>query len=759
MARRRGAILAATGRKLLADMSSGNADSSRVDDLNGESWAATQRDPKVALQLALEARGCAESAGYQSGLAESELNAGWALIYLGSYDQAIPYLYASRELFLQIDDHVGLMKVLNALGAVDHRIGETELAGELFRQSLDLAREHGDSERRVSALNNLAELDADLGRHDDAESHIREAIEIAESSAVSSAMPALMVSLGRILREKAEFDDAEQVIRSGLSLALEQSDRVVEADALAELGRVCVAKAAPDTADFEVLAEQAEANLMQSASICKEIDHVPGLIVAVNQLGALYVDLGRLEEARVRLEEVLGLEERMEAPRSTLAAYGKLADRYEEKGDIATALAIQRRIAEAQGQMLGRGGTRRIEALRAQHELERARSDAELFRLRSVELRDRSEELTRSYRQLQLMNQIGRQLTSSLDMDEITNQVHARLNELMDASVFGIAVLDESGETLDFTLVIERGQRITPFSQSVHSTNSFGSWVVRNRSVVWLNDADTEYREYLSSRKPFTHRNAKSLVFLPLEVEQRIVGVLTVQSFQKNAYTKEIVQMLELLSSYIAVALDNSSQHSRIRELNAEVTREKRELELAYERIAHMANHDNLTQLPNRRLLTELIAEYLPLAQRQNRRFGVLYVDLDDFKPVNDTLGHNAGDRVLVTVAERLRDLVRSSDTVARLGGDEFVLVVKEITEESIQTIASKVLERIGEPVSVGDRDFTLTASIGISIYPLHGTTYDELLAAADRAMYQVKQTGKRGIAMARDGYGSLAAN
>jgi diguanylate cyclase (GGDEF)-like protein len=99
---------------------------------------------------------------------------------------------------------------------------------------------------------------------------------------------------------------------------------------------------------------------------------------------------------------------------------------------------------------------------------------------------------------------------------------------------------------------------------------------------------------------------------------------------------------------------------------------------------------------------------------------------------------------------------VRSSDTVARLGGDEFVVVVREVNDEGIQTIAEKVLATISEPVNVNGREFQLSASIGISVFPTHGATYDELLAAADRAMYQVKETGKKGIAFARGGYGSL---
>ncbi|TFH05706.1 MAG: GGDEF domain-containing protein, partial [Spirochaetales bacterium] len=209
------------------------------------------------------------------------------------------------------------------------------------------------------------------------------------------------------------------------------------------------------------------------------------------------------------------------------------------------------------------------------------------------------------------------------------------------------------------------------------------------------------------------------------------------------------LDMLQLLGSYIAVALDNSRKHATIQRLNEEMIEEKGELENAYKRIAHMANHDNLTQLPNRRLLADLTREYLPLARRQSSHFALLYLDLDDFKPVNDTYGHKVGDEVLVEVAYRLSASVRSSDTVGRIGVDEFVIILREVTTGGIEAIAEKVLDAICEPILIGKREFELGASIGISVFPDHGADYDALLVAADRAMYEVKQTGKRGISIA----------
>jgi diguanylate cyclase (GGDEF)-like protein len=171
------------------------------------------------------------------------------------------------------------------------------------------------------------------------------------------------------------------------------------------------------------------------------------------------------------------------------------------------------------------------------------------------------------------------------------------------------------------------------------------------------------------------------------------------------------------------------------------------------EALRRLAWHDALTGLPNRNLLTDRMRQLIALAGRNGDRVAVLFVDLDGFKAVNDTLGHDAGDTVLKEVAQRLQAVLRRSDTVARLGGDEFVIAAPEIdTRADAARIAEKVLGVLREPIAVGEQRCAIGASIGIGMYPDHGGNADELLGAADAAMYRVKRGG-------RDGYEFYAAD
>ncbi len=161
-------------------------------------------------------------------------------------------------------------------------------------------------------------------------------------------------------------------------------------------------------------------------------------------------------------------------------------------------------------------------------------------------------------------------------------------------------------------------------------------------------------------------------------------------------------------------------------------------------RLEKLASFDPLTGLPNRTLLADRLAQSISQAKRRNRLLAVCFMDLDGFKPVNDTLGHDAGDLLLQEVAQRLSATLRAGDTVARIGGDEFVLLVGDLSDvEELETGIQRVLESIAAPFTVKGRTVSLTTSIGITLFPIDDDDPDTLLRHADNAMYRAKQEGR----------------
>jgi diguanylate cyclase (GGDEF)-like protein/PAS domain S-box-containing protein len=164
----------------------------------------------------------------------------------------------------------------------------------------------------------------------------------------------------------------------------------------------------------------------------------------------------------------------------------------------------------------------------------------------------------------------------------------------------------------------------------------------------------------------------------------------------------------------------------------------------ARQKILHLAHHDSLTGLPNRMLMLERLTHAIGMAKRHKKRMAVLFIDLDDFKHINDRHGHAVGDQLLCSVAQEILNCVRSTDTVSRQGGDEFIVLLTEVEAKSDAAhIASKLLVEFSNPRLIGGHLLKISPSIGISIFPEDGIDADTLLLHADSAMYNSKKYGR----------------
>jgi diguanylate cyclase (GGDEF)-like protein len=179
------------------------------------------------------------------------------------------------------------------------------------------------------------------------------------------------------------------------------------------------------------------------------------------------------------------------------------------------------------------------------------------------------------------------------------------------------------------------------------------------------------------------------------------------------------------------------------RDLERQVVERTAELRESQRQLEQIAYYDTLTALPNRRMFTEEFREAIMMARMQDQRFALLLIDLDRFKQINDSLGHDAGDALLIEAAIRLQAAVRKSDCVARLGGDEFgVLVAQNPAATDIESICNRIIDSFVMPVPVNGTEVKSSASIGVAVFPDHGATLDSLYKSADLASYEAKRAG-----------------
>jgi len=242
--------------------------------------------------------------------------------------------------------------------------------------------------------------------------------------------------------------------------------------------------------------------------------------------------------------------------------------------------------------------------------------------------------------------------------------------------------------------------------------------------------------DYLGDTKmSYLHDRARdgrvlSAAALPLIRDGEAIGILLFRSHELGAFAPELVTLLQRLAENISFALMNFDRAA--------------ERKQAEDRMEYLATHDGLTGLPNRAMFNHLLNASIRVGRRYERKFALMFIDLDRFKEVNDTLGHAAGDAVLVEVSNRLRGCLRGSDVVARLGGDEFVVILSEVAENHrVAKVAGNVVAALGKPLLLSGRECGVTASVGIAMFPADGEDEETLTKHADIAMYTAKEEGK----------------
>ena len=244
-------------------------------------------------------------------------------------------------------------------------------------------------------------------------------------------------------------------------------------------------------------------------------------------------------------------------------------------------------------------------------------------------------------------------------------------------------------------------------------------------------------------REELIGKNFLELNILPGKYLDKAVQLLQANIERKSTGPDEF-ELITKEGRLIPVEINTGVVQRRGQVIVLASVRDITERRLAEEKIQQMAYHDSLTGLPNRKLFSDRLAIALAHAQRNQKGVAVAMLDLDKFKNVNDTLGHDVGDLLLKSAAERLSAELRKGDTVARFGGDEFVLILPDLKgiEDAIQ-VAQKIVDGFRKPFLIDTHQLIVTTSIGIAVYPHDGTDGDTLLKNADIAMYQVKQTGR----------------
>jgi diguanylate cyclase (GGDEF)-like protein/PAS domain S-box-containing protein len=274
----------------------------------------------------------------------------------------------------------------------------------------------------------------------------------------------------------------------------------------------------------------------------------------------------------------------------------------------------------------------------------------------------------------------------------------------------------EPSPEIEAFLDLSRGARALP-----KSAGGLLRRVLASGEPTWITDVteDPSFRRGPEAAKA----GLRGAFAFPIRFGHETLGIMEFFSRGSSAPDELLVQSTRSIGSQIGQFMARKQAEARVRRL---------------------AHYDELTGLPNRSMFHQRVGRALARARRRGRQLAILFIDLDRFKNINDTLGHDAGDRVLDEIAARLRGCLRETDTVGRLGGDEFVVLIEEVADPAeVALVAQKVLAEVARPIALGAQEVHITASIGISTYPADSEDMQGLMKNADIAMYRAKEQGK----------------
>ena len=382
---------------------------------------------------------------------------------------------------------------------------------------------------------------------------------------------------------------------------------------------------------------------------------------------------------------------------------------------------------------------------RLQHKQELERKVVE----RTQELQAEVHERKRAEKLQSALYRIAQLASEDINESEFYERLHEIIGGLINAKNFYVALLSEDRKHLEFPYFVDQkedAKHMRPLGRGI------SEYVLRSQRPLmgaWpeLHELEKRGEVDLGMAGPA----AVCWLGVPLFVGDRAIGVVAVQGYDKNVVYRETDQeLLTFVASQVATSLTRRKAFEHLEHMVLERTSELRheivERERAQEQLRHQVMHDSLTGLPNRSNLRSRLDHALSMAKRDPQyRFALLYLDVDRFKVINDSLGHLAGDAVLVEVSQRLLDVVRTPDTPARLSGDEFAVLLENIKDaRSAAVVAQSIIDTLALPLSIGATTMEPSVSVGIAIADGRYHNADEVLRDADTALYRAKQMGRK---------------
>lgn len=538
---------------------------SKIDDLNNKAWEVHIAQPTLGLELSNEAKVLSEKYSYHKGLAYALRNMGVSNRYLSNLETALSLSMQALDMFVQLGEKSGEAQAYVSIGAIYYYMGDYERSLDFFLKGLRHNEEIGNKQALAYAYNGAGYVYGTLGDNKKALEFLQEALTLSKDFIKSDDLQSsILDSLAVNYMNDGQMDKAYEMYLECLGISEKSLQKVNMGYALSGIGDLFVKQNRLD---------EAKDYFLKSLTIRREIGYKVGEATSLLNLGKLFLAQGDTMQAKDFLLESLKVAEGIKAKAVIYEAHEALAELYEKNEDIQSFVKHYKLYHKYKSEVFREEQESKQKYLTMQYEMEKLQQETEINRLTNVvmkekneELENKTKELEESYNSISVLSKIGQDITSTLNLDTILNTVYQNVNELMDASIFGIGIYNADDETIDYRLAIENGKRYQPYQRTMDNKNQFPVWCIENKKEIFINNVKKEYDRYINeyievsaTLEDGTQTTLPlSLIYLPLTIKDKVFGLITVQSFSENAYTLYHLNILKTLASYTAAALYNA---------------------------------------------------------------------------------------------------------------------------------------------------------------------------------------------------------
>ncbi len=548
---------------------------SRIDELNKQAWEVHITQPKLALELSSEAKQLAEDNSYQKGLAYAIRNMGVSHRYLSNLETALTLSFQAKDMFSEIGEKSGEAQSYVSIGALYYYMGDIERSLDFFLKGLRCSEEVGNKEAQAYALNGAGYVyGVVLGDHKKGLEFLEKALTLSkEINASNDLQPRVLDCMAEIYLNDGQMEKAYEASFQCLRLSEQSSQKIMKGDSLFTIGNLFFKQNRLD---------ESKEYFSQSLSNSREINYKVGEADCLLHLGKILFLQKDAEMAKEYFLESLKVAEDIKAKAMIYKAHEALAELYESKEDIQSFVKHYKLYHKFKTEVFKDEQESKQKYLNIQYEMERLQKEAEINRLTNVVMKEKNEELEKktgeleqSYNSVSVLSKIGQDITSTLDLDTILNTVYENVNQLMDATVFGIGIYKPEEASIEYRLSIEEGKRYQPYERKMSDKSQLAVWCIENNKEVFINDIQKEFSKYLTDidytvpalvilEDGSMPKNPNSLIYLPLQVKDKIIGLISVQSYEKNAYAEHHLDILKTLASYTSAALYNAQSYQSL---------------------------------------------------------------------------------------------------------------------------------------------------------------------------------------------------